>query len=80
MDRGEREQCVPQMTQDSRVRLAFLDLILDGVEDRGEGAEVFIREAASEPPFQCFDPRYGLLVVFRGDVEHASLLGRWLLP
>lgn len=43
VDRRKCEQCVAQMAQDGRVRLAFLYQILDSVEDRREGAETFIR-------------------------------------
>lgn len=77
---GEGEQCLAERAQDGRIRLALLDLVLDGVEDRREGAEAIIREAAGEPPFQRFDPLDGLLVVLHGDLDHAPLLDRWVLP
>lgn len=73
--RGEREQRFAQMAQDGWIRLALLDLVLDGVEDRREGAEAFIREAAGEPLFQRLDPRDGLLVVLHGEFHGAVLLG-----
>lgn len=74
MGRREREQRFTQVAQDGRIRLALLDLVLDGIEDRGKGAEAFIREAAGEPAFQRLDPRDGLLVVLHGDFHHALLL------
>lgn len=77
---GEGEQRLAQMAQDGRIRLALLDLVLDGVQDRREGAEAIIRQAARERLFQRLDPRDGLLVVLHGDLDHAPLLGRWVLP
>lgn len=77
--RREGEQGLAQMAQDGRIRLALLDLVLDGAEDRREGAEAFIREAAGEPPFQRLDPGDGLFVVLHVEFHGAPLLGRWAL-
>lgn len=77
--RGECKECLTEVTHDVRVGVALLHLVLDGVQHGGEGPEALKMEAV-EPLFQRLDPRDGLLVVLHGDVQHAPLLRRWVLP